>query len=300
MRRLVTILLLCLASLFIMSIFVALSSSPFATVPNCDHTGSQIKSENDKPKFIDDNLDMVESAWGEHKIAIIVPFRNRFEELLQFVPHMHQFLNQQKVNHKIYIVNQIDQHRFNRASLINVGHLLSRNECDYLAMHDVDLLPLNPNLPYSYPKHGPFHVAAPELHPKYHYSTFVGGILILTREDFELVNGLSNKYWGWGLEDDEFYARMKEAKLKISRPKNITTNQENTFKHVHDRYVRRRDTARLFNQKEATRRRDRVTGLNSVKYKIDSWHKISIDNGPVVIYNVKLECDYKLTPWCDH
>ena len=77
--------------------------------------------------------------------------------------------------------------RFNRASLINIGFIESRTDCDYLAMHDVDLLPLNGNLDYGYPGNGPFHVAAPELHPKYHYKTFVGGILLLTREHFQQV-----------------------------------------------------------------------------------------------------------------
>lgn len=48
-------------------------------------------------------------------------------------------------------------------------------------MHDVDLLPLNKNLSYSYPEKQPFHVAAPNLHPRYHYSNFVGGILLVNR-----------------------------------------------------------------------------------------------------------------------
>lgn len=96
-------------------------------------------------------------------------------------------------------------------------------------MHDVDLLPLNNNLHYDYPKDGPFHVAAPELHPKYHYKTFVGGILLVNREHFDMMNGMSNKYWGWGLEDDEFYVRIKDAKLTVTRPVNITTGVENTF-----------------------------------------------------------------------
>lgn len=50
------------------------------------------------------------------------------------------------------------------------------------------------------------------------------------REDFEAVNGMSNKYWGWGLEDDEFYVRLKEASINVSRPVNITTGIENTFR----------------------------------------------------------------------
>lgn len=96
-------------------------------------------------------------------------------------------------------------------------------------MHDVDLLPINQQLRYEYPRDGPFHVAAPTLHPKYHYPTFVGGILLVKREHFDQMNGMSNKYWGWGLEDDEFYTRIKAASLKVKRPQNITTGTANTF-----------------------------------------------------------------------
>lgn len=35
---------------------------------------------------------------------------------------------------------------------------------------------------------------------------------------FEQLKGLSNKYWGWGLEDDEFYVRVKEAAVELERP----------------------------------------------------------------------------------
>ena len=30
------------------------------------------------------------------------------------------------------------------------------------------------------------------------------------------VNGMSNRYWGWGREDDELYVRLKKAGLKVS------------------------------------------------------------------------------------
>lgn len=81
-----------------------------------------------------------------------------------------KFLNDQLIPHHIFVVNQADQYRFNRASLINVGYLFTKAfEFDYIAMHDVDLLPLNKNLKYDFPSEGPFHVAAPGLHPKYNY-----------------------------------------------------------------------------------------------------------------------------------
>ncbi|XP_063233017.1 beta-1,4-galactosyltransferase 7 isoform X2 [Bacillus rossius redtenbacheri] len=236
---------------------------------------------------------------SQHKLAVLVPFRDRFDELLEFVPHIHNFLKRQGINHQIYVLNQVDNYRFNRASLINVGFRISQQDCDYMAMHDVDLLPLNPELSYAYPGSGPFHVASPELHPRYHYPTFVGGILLLTREHFERVNGMSNKYWGWGLEDDEFYVRLKEAKLNISRPANITTTKENTFKHLHNRARRKRDTAKCHAQREATRRRDRQTGLSSVAYRVEGAHAVVIDGAPATVVGVALRCDRQLTPWCE-
>jgi xylosylprotein 4-beta-galactosyltransferase len=137
---------------------------------------------------------MINTNINEHKLAVVVPFRDRFDELLKFVPHLSQFLASKSINFKIYIVNQVDNFRFNRASLINIGFLSSMNDnCDYMAMHDVDLLPNNNLLNYSYPNDGPFHVSCPGLHPQYNYETFIGGILILTKQQYLNINGMSNK-----------------------------------------------------------------------------------------------------------
>lgn len=165
----------------------------------------------------------------DKSLAIIVPFRDRFDELLQFAPHMTQFLAEQRIPHQIFVINQVDRYRFNRASLINAGYLYSKQHYDYIAMHDVDLLPINQQLRYAYPKNGPFHVASPDLHPKYHYKSFVGGILLVNREHFQTMNGMSNQYWGWGLEDDEFFLRIRDAGLTVERPVNVTTGPTNTF-----------------------------------------------------------------------
>lgn len=42
-----------------------------------------------------------------HKLAVLVPYRDRFEELLAFAPYLHDFLNKQEVSHRIYILNQV-------------------------------------------------------------------------------------------------------------------------------------------------------------------------------------------------
>ncbi|XP_059554141.1 beta-1,4-galactosyltransferase 7 isoform X7 [Myotis daubentonii] len=50
-------------------------------------------------------------SWGPHRLAVLVPFRERFEELLVFVPHMHRFLIRKKIPHHIYVLNQVDHFR---------------------------------------------------------------------------------------------------------------------------------------------------------------------------------------------
>lgn len=44
---------------------------------------------------------------SDHKLAVLVPFRDRFEELLAFAPYLHDFLNKQEISHHIYILNQV-------------------------------------------------------------------------------------------------------------------------------------------------------------------------------------------------
>ena len=131
---------------------------------------------------------------SEHKLCVVVPFRSRFNQLIELVPHLARFLRKQQIRHQILVMNQVDNYRFNRASLINVGFLVSENiGCDYIAMHDVDLLPMSDEIKYDYPKTGLMHLTAPGLHPKYNYPTFLGGILLITKHDFREVDGMSNK-----------------------------------------------------------------------------------------------------------
>lgn len=96
---------------------------------------------------------------------------------------MDQFLTDAGVSHEIIVVNQADTFRFNRAALINAGYIYTAAlDFDYLAMHDVDLIPTTHQIKYDFPSSGPVHLASPELHPIYHYAKYVGGILMLTHQ----------------------------------------------------------------------------------------------------------------------
>ncbi|XP_048884047.1 beta-1,4-galactosyltransferase 7 isoform X1 [Brienomyrus brachyistius] len=242
-------------------------------------------------------LTVDDPSWGPHKMALLVPFRERFEELLVFVPYMHSYLNKKKIRHKIFVINQVDHYRFNRASLINVGFLESGNDTDYVAMHDVDLLPQNEALDYGFPEEGPFHIASPELHPLYHYKTYVGGILLLTKQHYQKCNGMSNRFWGWGREDDEFYRRLKTAGLELFRPTGINTGYK-TFRHIHDPAWRKRDQKRIAAQKQEQFKVDPEGGLTNLHYKVESKQELAISGAPCTVLNVELECDQNQTPWC--
>ena len=164
-------------------------------------------------------------------------------------------------------------------------------------MHDVDLLPTNPALQYKYPETNAFHVSSHELHPKYDYPTFIGGILLISRTSYKKVNGMSNKYWGWGLEDDEFYVRMRRGNIMVERPTGIRTGRSGTFRHLHSNKERSRDQAKCYNQRNLTRRLDKETGVSNTVYTVKHRRRLSIDNTQVNFLDIELgQCYIVLHP----
>eukprot|EP00048_Salpingoeca_helianthica_P000934 m.45178 g.45178 ORF g.45178 m.45178 type:complete len:385 (-) comp10984_c0_seq1:180-1334(-) len=233
----------------------------------------------------------------EHRLAILVPFRNAYDELRQFVPYMFKWLKKKGISFTIFIINQADDFRFNRGALLNVGYLMIEREYDYFAMHDVDLLPLNEQLNYSFPSE-PFHMAAPWLHPIYHYPAFIGGIMLMSSVHYRALNGLSTHFWGWGREDDELFKRITEAGLHVLRPGNLSTGMYKTFRHLHDQEVRVRDMMKVGQQHVVGFQRDRVSGLNTTMHTIESVEARTVEGFPYIFVSTRIHCDLKATPWC--
>ena len=50
---------------------------------------------------------------------------------------------------------------------------------------------------------------------------------------------------------------------------------------------------------QMSRRRDRSTGLNTLKYTVVSDIEMTVAGAPLHFVSVELECDYNLTPFCD-
>lgn len=48
-----------------------------------------------------------------HKLCVIVPFRDRYEELMTFGPYIHRYLNLKKISHEIIVVKQVNDVQLN-------------------------------------------------------------------------------------------------------------------------------------------------------------------------------------------
>ena len=49
------------------------------------------------------------------------------------------------------------------------------------------------------------------------YDGIFGGATAFTVKHFNFVNGFSNKYWGWGGEDDDMAKRVRMNNLQVTR-----------------------------------------------------------------------------------
>lgn len=180
------------------------------------------------------------------RMAIIVPYRDRYDHLKKFVPKLMEYLDQYKYSYRIYIINQANNKLFNRATLFNIGFDILKDNFDYFCFHDVDAIPVpdkdridkqcfskSPMTDYIYPKY-PTHIAT--FLEQWGYkingsnkqgmecgkqtlerSQQFGGICMFNKKDFIDVNGFSNLYEGWGAEDNDLYFRCKIKEKSIER-----------------------------------------------------------------------------------
>ena len=147
----------------------------------------------------------------QKKLAVIVPYRNRESHLNVFVPYLEEYLTSKKIPFEIFVVEQKDDKPFNRGKLLNVGFKESGGNFDYYAFHDVDLLPVKVDYTYC---DRPTHLAN-TIDGEESFYNYFGGVTILNKLDFKIINGYSNEYWGWGFEDDDLMKRCIQCNLSL-------------------------------------------------------------------------------------
>ncbi|XP_021355995.1 beta-1,4-galactosyltransferase 1-like isoform X2 [Mizuhopecten yessoensis] len=156
------------------------------------------------------------SCAPRHKVAIIIPYRNRRTHLSILLNNLHPFLQKQQLDYGIFVTELAPQIDFNKALAMNIGFLEAAKKYGYdcFIFHDVDLIPENDNNMYTCPDN-PKHmsVAIDKFDYELPYVKLFGGVTAMRKEQFEAVNGYSNKYFGWGAEDDDMYARQTKETL---------------------------------------------------------------------------------------
>lgn len=144
-----------------------------------------------------------------NKLGVIVPYRDRYEHLLEFRKSITDYLNTKEIPFELIIVEQDDAKLFNRGKLLNIGFKQAiKLKCDYVVFHDVDMLPIDVDYSYS---EIPLLLAT----QRASFNEFFSSVILFPIQHFEKINGYSNGYWGWGFEDDDLLFRYKNSNLPL-------------------------------------------------------------------------------------
>ena len=151
------------------------------------------------------------------KLYLLVSYRDREKQLIQYVPYMKRYLNSLQIDHEIIIIEQDDYSLFNKGMLYNfaVKYINQLENSDinnaktFLCFHDIDILPTK-GTNYYKPDENTFdHL--------YGYKFSLGGVFLCNFEDYIKINGFSNMYRGWGFEDNDIQRRVKSKNMEIDR-----------------------------------------------------------------------------------
>ena len=182
------------------------------------------------------------------KIIFIIPYRDREQQQQFFAHHMKRILEDyQPTDYKFIYAHQTDTREFNRGAMKNIGFLYAKSiypksyKKITFVFNDVDTMPYNKNFIH-------YETISSVVKHFYGYTFTLGGIVSITGEDFEKINGFPN-FWAWGYEDNAMNQRvMNTLGLTIDRSqfypimdKNILQLKDEITRVVnrgeYDRYV---------------------------------------------------------------
>lgn len=201
-------------------------------------------------------------------IVFIVPYRNRPQHKFFFTTYLRTIMNDSpfKDKYEVYFAHQCDARSFNRGATKNIGFIAVKNKYpnDYkritFVFNDIDTMPFSSIFNYQ--------TSAGTVKHFYGFTYALGGIVALTGEDFENINGFPN-FWGWGMEDNVLQTRCESHKLHIDRSHFYAIGNPHIL-HLFD------GIHRIINKKDPWRAThdDGVDGLSTIRHL-----KYTIDNG---------------------
>lgn len=197
------------------------------------------------------------------KLGIIIPFRDRQNHLDCLIPQLKICLHD--IDHEIVVIEQSVGKLFNVGMIRNIGTVFLK-DCNYYCFHDVDMIPDPIYNDYSF-NENITHLASRCSQFKYKmpYKNYVGGVLLAEKKYFDLMNGYSNNYWGWGSEDDDLYLRCQKNNVFVDRRDCIY----HCFNHKRDgsNLKKNSDILKLNKTTENFFKND---GINNLKFDIES------------------------------
>jgi hypothetical protein len=230
-------------------------------------------------------------------LSVVVPYRDRAEQLARFLPHMTRYFQRDKIDrdqpYRITVVEQEAGRPFNIGALRNIGFLLTEAESEQVCFHDVDYLPIWTDYrPVDRPTrllwYGAERVPVDESarHFVNHgHREYFGGVVMMPGAVFRRLNGYSNSYWGWGYEDLDLRARCGAEGIELG----WRDGTYQPLRHVSLGYradgtpseENRANRARCFHNIAAIRERHahREEGLNSLQFEILERGAIMDGNG---------------------
>lgn len=216
------------------------------------------------------------------KTYIVLPFKDRLgkyqKAMDSFINPFLEYLNKNLGEYEVIVVeqkggslkdtlpgrysnllndSQKDEEFFNLGRTINIGFDLFKdrmNDDDIFIFHPVDLLPVDVNFNLEkttklcYKEHSP--------DGKFYKS------MAFKCSDFKKINGFSNEYWGWGLEDDNLFVRLQMNSInfdtKIDNYERLTNDGNGITDDLH--------FMPLYNYNSVLN--DMSTGLNNLSYEV--------------------------------
>lgn len=202
---------------------------------------------------------------SQHQVAIVIPYRNRTLQLQIFLSYIHPFLQKQMLNYRIFIIEQGTKGAFNRAKLLNVGYAEALKIFPYhcFIFHDVDLIPQKLGNMYAC-THQPRHMSSSLNTFRYNlpYEQLFGGAVAILQKQFELVNGFSNFFYGWGGEDDDFQSRI------INRGMTLCRFPPDVARYTMLSHAKELPSDNRFLNLRLGRERFETDGVNTLKYTV--------------------------------
>lgn len=149
------------------------------------------------------------------KIGIIINSNLNDNATNTFISHLIQFLNPNKINFRIYI---IDSNNFSIGQLYNIGYKIAKEDkCEYMIFHNNNLLPNNDCIGYytTYPI-DPINIS-------YLFSKNKMDVLSINKDDFEKCGGFNMNHNSNII--DNIYKSLKNLNISLQLPSSGTFTQ---------------------------------------------------------------------------